>query len=173
MADGGDAVAKFVEIRCGEGKWHGDFEAIAEIEAVEGFLAAELRESGDEIAEDAAKIRTEGGDGSVIADVEGGELFGEGVAVGLGEGPLGEVVGETFGEEVVRAKGLVGVMENRGIATLLEPGQEFLEIPGGLIADASEIRDGEEFEGSFGDVHGSFSRNRVGAKTISAGYRGR
>ena len=163
VADAGDAVAKFVEIRCGKGKRHGDFEALAKVEAVEGFLAAELWEGGDEIAQDAAEIRAESGDGSVIADVEGGELLGEGVAIGFGEGPLGEVVGEAFGEEVVGAEGLVGVVENRGVAALFEAGEEFLEISGGLIADAGEIGDGEEFEWGFGDVHGNSSWNRMGA----------
>jgi hypothetical protein len=169
VADGGNATTKFIEIRCGERKRHGYFEAFAKVEAVEGFLLAELGKGVDEIAEDAAKVRAESGDGSVIADVEGSELFGKGVAIGFGEGPLGEVVGETFGEEVVGAESLIGVVENRSVAALLQAGKEFLEIPGGLIADAGEIRDGEKFERGFGDVHGNSSWNRMGTLTISAG----
>jgi hypothetical protein len=169
VADGGDAVTKFIEIRRGKGERHGDFKAFAKVEAVEGFLAAELGEGRDEIAEDAAEIRAESGYGSVIADVEGGELLGEGVAIGIGEGPLGEVVGETFGEKVVSAEGLVGVVEDGGVAALLEAGEEFFEISGGLIADAGEIRDGEKFEWSFSDVHSNSSWNRLGPKTISDG----
>src|ERR1700756_2363367 len=34
VTDGGNAVAKFVEIRCGERKGHGYFEAFAKVEAV-------------------------------------------------------------------------------------------------------------------------------------------
>src|SRR6266481_7292892 len=166
VADGGDAVTEFVEIRCGKRKGHGYFQAFAKVEAVEGFLPAELGEGGDEIAKDAAEIRAESGDGSVIADVEGGELLGEGVAIGFGESPLGEVVGETFREEVVRAEGLIGVLENRGVAALFEPGEKFLEISCGLIADAGEICDGEEFEWRFGDVHRDSSYDRFRASAI-------
>jgi len=169
VADGGDAVAKFVEIGCGEGKRHGYFQAFAKIEAIEGFLAAELGKRSDEIAQDAAEVRSESGDGSVIANVEGGELLGEGVAIGFREGPLGEVVGETFCKEVVGAESLIGVVENRSVAAMLESCKEFLEISGGLIADAGEIRDGEKFERSFSDIHGKFSWNRLGANTISVG----
>jgi hypothetical protein len=168
VADGGDAVTKFLEIRCGKRKGHGYIQAFAKVEAVEGFLTAELGEGVDEIAQDAAEICAESGDGSVIADVEGGELLGEGVAIGFGEGPLGEVVRETFGEEVVGAEGLIGMVEDRGVAALLEAGKEFLEISGGLIANAGEIRDGKKFEGSFSEVHSNSSWNRMGAKRLSA-----
>src|SRR6202035_1962232 len=149
VADGGDAVAKFVEGGCVQGKGHGFFNAFAKIEAVEGFLAAELGKRGDKIAEHAAEIGAQRGDGGVIANIEGGELFGEGVAIGLGERPLGEVVGETFGEKVMRAEGLEGVMEDRGITALLEAREEFFQIPGRLIADAGEISNGEKLKGSF------------------------
>jgi hypothetical protein len=42
-----------------------------------------------------------------------------------------------------------------------------------VIADAGEIRDSEKFEGSFNDVHGNSSWNRMGSITISAGSRRR
>jgi hypothetical protein len=159
MADGGDAVTKFIEIRSGKGERHGDFKAFAKVEAVERFLTAELGEGSDEIAEDAAEVRAESGDGSVVADVEGGELLGEGVAIGFGESPLGEVVGETLREEVVGAEGLIGVVENRSVAALLESGEEFFEISGRLIADAGEIRDSEKFERGRSDIHSNSSWN--------------
>src|SRR5260221_14475142 len=38
MADGSDAVAKFVEIGCGEGKRHGHFQAFSKIKEIDGFL---------------------------------------------------------------------------------------------------------------------------------------
>jgi len=157
MADGGDAVAEIVKVCGGQGKWHGDFQTLAKIKTVEGFLAAELGEGGDEIAEDTAEIGTQGGDGGVVANIEGGELFGQGVAVGFCEGPLGEVVGEPLGKEVMGAESLVHVVEDRGVAALLKARKEFLEISSGLIADAGEIGDGEKFERSFGDVHGNSS----------------
>jgi hypothetical protein len=112
VADGCDAVAKFVEIGRGKRKRHRDFQAFAEVETVEGFLAAELGERGYKIAEDAAKIGSEGGDRGVVANIEGGELFSECIAIGFGESPLGEVVGETFGKKVVRAKSLESVVED-------------------------------------------------------------
>ena len=71
-----------------------------------------------------------------------------------------EVVGETLGEEVVGAESLIRVMENRCVAAMLESCKKFLEISGGLIANAGEVGNGEKLEGSFGDVHGSFSWNR-------------
>jgi len=37
VADGGDAVAKFVKVGCGEGKGHRYFEAFAKIETVPGL----------------------------------------------------------------------------------------------------------------------------------------
>jgi hypothetical protein len=61
---------------------------------------------------------------------------------------------------MVGAESLEGVVEDRGVAALLEAGEEFFEISGGLIADAGEIRDGEEFELGFGGVHGNSSWNR-------------
>jgi hypothetical protein len=163
VTDSRDAVAKFVERGCLWTTGHGYFQAFAEIETVEGFLAAELGERGDEIAEHAAEIIAECGDGCVIANIEGRELFGEGVATGFGEGPLREVVGETFGEEVMGAESLESVVEDRGITALLEAGEEFLEISGGLISDACEIGDGEKFEWSFGDDHGNSSWNLFSA----------
>jgi hypothetical protein len=163
VADGRDAVAKFVEVGGGERERHGYLQAFAKIKTVEGFLAAELGESGDEIAEDAAKIGAESGDGGVVANVERRKLFGEGVAIGFGEGPLGEVIGETFGKEMMGAESLEGVVEDRGVTALLETGEKFLKISGGLIANAGEIGDGEKFEWCFSDVHGNSSWNRLGA----------
>jgi hypothetical protein len=52
------------------------------------------------------------------------------------------------------------VVEDGGVATLLEAGEEFFEIPGGLIADAGEISDGKKFEWGFRDVHDHSSWNR-------------
>jgi hypothetical protein len=169
VADGGDTVAKFVKVGCGEGKGHRYFEAFAKIETVQGFLAAELRESVDEIAEHAAEIGAESGDGGVVANIEGGELFGEGIAIGFGEGPLGEVVGETLGEKVMGAEGLEGVVKDRGITALFQAREEFLQISSRLIADAGEIRDGEKFEGSFGGVHINFSCGRFLAGSMATG----
>jgi hypothetical protein len=163
VADGGDTIAKIVEGARFQGKRDGDFQAFAEIEAVEGFLASELGELGDEVAENPAEVGAQGRDGGVVADVQGGELFGKGVATGLGESPLREVIREAFGEEVVRAESLKGVVEDRGVTATLETGEEFLKISGGLVADAGEVRDGEKFEGSFGGVHERVSGSRFGA----------
>jgi hypothetical protein len=171
VADGGYAVTEFVKVGGGQGERHGFLDAFAKIETVEGFLVAELGKGSDEIAEDAAEISAEGGDGGVVADIEGGELFGKGVAIGFGEGPLGEIVGEAFGEEMMGTEGLEGVVENRGITALLKAGEEFLQISGRLIADAGEISNGEKLKGSFRDVHDNFSCSRFMAEAAPAGLR--
>src|SRR6202795_2163073 len=173
VADGRDAIAEFFERGGVQRERHRYFQAVTEIEPVERFLTAELGKSGDKIAEYAAEIGPEGGDGGVVADIEGGELFGERVAIGFGEDPLCEVVGETFGEEVVGAEGLEGVVENRGVTALLEAREEFFQISGRLIADAGEISNGKKLEGSFGDVQDNSSCSRFKAGAISAGLRRR
>jgi hypothetical protein len=57
----------------------------------------------------------------------------------------------------VGAEGLERVVEDGGVAALLEAGEQFFEIAGRLIADAGEIGDGKEFERSFSGIHGNSS----------------
>src|SRR5258708_3040191 len=92
-----------------------------------------------ERGEEGGEVGGEGGDGGIVGNIEGGELFGEGIAIGFGEGPLGEVIGETFGEKVMGAEGLEGVVKDRGITALFQAREEFLQISRRLIADAGEI----------------------------------
>jgi hypothetical protein len=153
VTDGRNAVAKFVERGYLWTTGHGYLQTFAEIKTVEGFLPAEFGKRIDEIAKNAAEIGAECGDGGVIANIERSELFGEGVTISLGEGPLREVVGETLGEKMVGTEGLESVVEDRSVTALLEAGEEFFEISGGLIPDACEIGDGEKFEWGFGDNH--------------------
>jgi len=148
MAEARNAITKFVEVGSGESEWHGNLNALAEIEAFERGLAGKLRMFFAESTDDAAEILTKSGDRRVIANVEGGELFGEGIAVGIGKNPLGKIVGKTFRKKVVAAEGLKGVVKNGGVAALLEAGQEFSESASREIADAREIGNGEKFEAS-------------------------
>src|SRR6516165_11730392 len=116
---------------------------------------------------DAAEVGAERGDGGVVADIKRGELFGEGVAIGVGENPLGEVVRKAFGEVVVTAEGLVGVMKNGGIGAMLEAVEKLRERAGRMVPDLGEIGDGEEFEWGFGGGHRSTGWTGKAEKRVS------
>src|SRR5215471_12645252 len=150
-----DTEMEFVEIGSRQADGESNLKTFAEVEALEGFLAGEVGVLVDEVADDAAEVGAERGDGGVVADVESGELFGEGVAIGVGENPLGEVVRKAFGEVVVTAEGLIGVMKNGGIGAMLEAVEKLRERAGRMVPDLGEIGDGEEFEWGFGGGHGS------------------
>jgi len=100
-----------------------------------------------------AEIVSQRGDGNVVANVERGELLREIVAVGVREHPLREIVGKTFGEEVMAAEGLKGVMEDGRVAAMLEPLQQLGECASRLVADSREIGNGDEVERGFNCVH--------------------
>jgi hypothetical protein len=157
VAEVGDGAMKFLEVGGGQTKGKGDFNTFAEVEALKGLLLAKFVVLLDEFADDAAEVSAESGDGSVIADVESGKLFGEGIAIGVGENPLCEVVRETFGEVMVTAESLEGVMEDRGVGAVFEAVEELGQGTGGVIADASQSSDGEELEGGFSGAQGSTS----------------
>src|SRR5215831_12896689 len=93
MTDGPHTITKLIEIGCRKGERSGDFHAFAEIKTVERFL---LRKGGifcDEVAEDAAKILAQGGNGGIVANIESRELLGKGIAIGVDQSPLCKVVG--------------------------------------------------------------------------------
>ena len=144
-----NAFAKLVEVGGGKPKGHAHLDAFAEIETFEGGLAGKLRMLFAEGADDAAEILAKRGDGRVVTNVEGGKLFREGIAIGVGKDPLGKIVGESLGKKVVAAEGLEGVVKDGSVAALLEPGEKFGEGASGEIADAREIGNGEKFESEF------------------------
>src|SRR5262249_22171188 len=75
-----------------------------------------------EIAEDAAQILTQLLRAGVVADVDAGEAFGKHRLIAACERPLGEIVGEAFGQKMIAAQRLKGVIEDRGFAGLGESG---------------------------------------------------
>jgi hypothetical protein len=158
VAELGDGPMKFLEVGGRQTEGKGDFNAFAEVEALKGLLLAKFGLLLDEFADHAAQVGAESGDGSVIADVESGELFGEGIAIGVCENPLREVVRETFGEVMVTAESLKGVMEDGGVGAVFEAVEELGKGTGGVIADARQNSDGEELEGGFSGTQGSTSR---------------
>jgi hypothetical protein len=150
VAETHNAVAKFVEVGGRESEGDGHLHAFAEIEAFQGRLASMRRMLFTEGAHDAAEVFAKRGNRRVIANVEGCELLGEGIAIGVGENPLGKIVGKTLGKKVVAAQGLKGVVEDGCVAALFEPGEQFVEGTGREIPDAREIGGGKEFKASFG-----------------------
>jgi hypothetical protein len=68
--------------------------------------------SGAIVADHSAQIGAQCGNRNVVADVQSGELFGEIVAIGVRQHPLGEIVGKALGEKMMAAQGLKGVVEN-------------------------------------------------------------
>jgi hypothetical protein len=157
VAEVGDGAMKFLEVRGGQTEGKVDFNTFAEVEALKRLLPTKFGVLLDEFADDPAQVGAESGDRSVIADVESGELFGEGIAISVCENPLREVVGETFGEVMVTAESLKGVMEDRGVGAVFEAVEELGKGTGGVIADASQSSDGEELEGGFSRTQGSTS----------------
>src|SRR2546425_5767745 len=111
-----EAVPELFECPRREAQGHQDFDVFAEVEALEGRLPGEFWLSGAVVGDQAAQIAAQPGDGKVVANVENGELLGEFAAVGGREHPLREVVGKTLGEEGMRSEGLIGVMEDGGVA---------------------------------------------------------
>jgi hypothetical protein len=153
VAETHNAVAKFVKVGGGETERDGYLNAFAKIEAFQGGLAGIFRMLFTEGAHDAAEVFAKRRNRGVIANVEGGELLGEGIAIGVGKNPLGKIVGKTLGKKVVATEGLKRVMEDGGIAALFESGEEFGESSGREIANSRELSDSEKFEASFEGVH--------------------
>src|SRR5260370_98626 len=91
---------------------------------------------------DYASIAALRSDRSIVADVERGQLLREVVAVGVREHPLREIVGKTLGEKVMAPESLIRVMEDGGVAAILDPRQQLVECPGRLVADSLEMGNG-------------------------------
>ena len=72
-----------------------------------------------------------------------------------------EIVGETIGKKMMAAQRLKGVMKDRRVAAMLQPGQQLRECARGLVADPREIGNGNEFERGFSDVHTKSSASSV------------
>src|SRR5208283_440638 len=136
VAEAHNAFAKFIEVGSGETEGDGYLHALAEVEAFQGCLPGMFRMLFTEGAHDAAKVFAKCRDRGVIANVEGGKLLGEGIAIGVGKNPLGEIVGESLGKEMVAAEGLKRVVEDGSITALFESGEKFGEGTGREIPDA-------------------------------------
>jgi hypothetical protein len=117
------ALAEFLKGTRAPSEGHGDFDALAEIESLEGRLSRKLRLGCAKILNHAAKIAAQRRNRHVIPDVQRRELLGEVVPIRVREHPLGEVVRKTLRQEVVGAQGLKGVVENRSIAAMFKPSQ--------------------------------------------------
>jgi len=150
VADTHYAVAKLVEVGGGETEGDGHLDAFAEIEAFQGRLPGMLRTLFTEGAHDAAEAFAKSRDRRVIANIEGGKLLGEGIAIGVGKNPLGKIVGKTLGKKVMGAERLKRVMEDGSVAALFESGEEFGESSGREIANSRERSNSEKLEASFG-----------------------
>src|SRR5262249_59626496 len=123
------------------------------------------------ITDDAAQVGAQSGDGDVVADVQRRELFRKSVTIGVGEGPLREIVGEAFRQEMVAAERLIRVVEDGGVAALLKAGEQFCERRGRLIPDPSQVGDGEKLKRHDGSGHSSASLILVRAMATSSGPR--
>src|SRR5713226_9482949 len=73
---------------------HGNFQALTKVKGLEGGLLGFLGVGAAVIGDDPAKVAAQFGEREIVADVEGGEQFGELRAVGRGPHPLSEVVRE-------------------------------------------------------------------------------
>src|ERR1700730_7873635 len=153
MAEVRDAIAKLVQRASAAAQGRGYFDAFAKIETLQRGLARKMGKRRAKLADKAAEIAAQGGDGNVVANVERGELLREIVAGGVREDPLREIVVKALGEEVVAPEGLKGVMEDGRVAALLEPRQQLGECAGRLVADSREIGNGDEVERGFNCVH--------------------
>src|SRR5260221_4245833 len=173
MAKVCDAVAKFVERYSGTAEGHGDFDAFAKGKRLKGGRICEFRVLVAIVTDDAAQVGAQRGDGDVVANVQGGELFGEGIAIGVGKGPLGKIVGEAFGQEVMAAERLIGVMKDGSVAALLEPGKQFRQSGCRLIADARQMRHGKKLKWHGCGVHSRASLILFSATATSSGLRRR
>ena len=147
-----DAFAKLFEVAGAAAKRHGDFHAFAKIETLEAGLRSELWLRYAEIADHTGKIAPQRGNGSVIANVEGREQFGQVIPVRGGERPLRKIVRKAFREKVVGSQGLKGVMEDGSVAAMFEAVQQFRQGSRRLVSDSGQVRSGYEVEGCFGDV---------------------
>src|SRR6266576_4888173 len=153
VAEMRDAIAKLVQRASAPAQGRGHFDAFAKVETLQRGLSRKMRKRRAKLADEAAQIASQSGDGNVVANVERGELLREIVAVGVREHPLREIVGKTLGEEVMAAEGLKGVMEDGRVAAMLEPRQQLGECAGRLVDDSREIGNGDEVEQSFNCVH--------------------
>ena len=167
MAEVLEPFAKFIEVAGAAAKGHGHFHAFAKIEPLETRLRCKLRLCSTEIADYTAKIGPQGGNRSIIANIEGRELLGQVIPVCGGERPLREIVGEPFREEVVGSQGLECVMKDGSVAAVFEAGQQFREGSSRLNSNAREIGSGYKVEWCFGDTQSSVLSTLRCTKTVS------
>jgi hypothetical protein len=153
MAEVGDAIAKFVEGPGAAAERKANLDGFAKEKGLQSRLIGEFRMLLAKVADHHAQIRAQSGDAGILTNIECRELLGEGVAIGIGKNPLREIVGKPFGKEMVDAESLKGMVENGGIATVLESGEKLGKGHGRNVTDASEIRDGEKVEGCLSRLH--------------------
>src|SRR5580700_7032295 len=111
MAEMLDAIAEFAEGMCPTVQRDSDFDALAKVETLQRRLLGKIRKRSAIIAHHAAEIAAQRGDGYVIADVQRGQLLRKIVPVGIREHPLREIVGKSFGQEMMAAQCLKRVMK--------------------------------------------------------------
>jgi len=162
-----DALPEFVEglrippERCG------DFHTLAEVKTLERGLVCKVRVGRSVVTDNAAEIAAQRRDGNVVANVQRRELLGEIVPVSVRERPLREIVGKTLGKKMMAAKRLKGVMKNRRVAAMLEPGEQLRECARGLVANPREIGNRNEFERGFSGLHSGSSCGSAEAEASS------
>src|SRR5271165_1961084 len=87
-----NALAKFIQSPRRAAQRKKNFDRFAEIKGLQRRLHGEFRMELAEIADQLTQIGAQGGQRGIVADVESGELFGESVAISIGENPLREIV---------------------------------------------------------------------------------
>ena len=106
------------------------------------MLGVRLAELGD----DAPQVGAQFGDRNIVANIDAGQSFRQRGLIQRSQGPLREIVRKTLGQEMVLAERLKGVIENGGVARLIEARHQFSNGHGLLVFDADQIRGGDELK---------------------------
>ena len=83
MAEMRDALAKLVQRASASSQGRGHFDAFAKVETLQRGLSRKMGKRRAKLADKAAEIASQGGDGNVVANIERGKLLREIVAVGV------------------------------------------------------------------------------------------
>jgi len=91
--------------------------------------------------------------GGILPDVQRRKALGQARLVAGGQGPLGKIVGETFGKEVMLLQALKGVVEDGVVRAEPDAVQKLRQGNGALTGDAGQHGRGHETKWSLGDFH--------------------